>query len=53
LVIRQERDWNEEDDAYIVISPENVGAFVDRLTDVTGVPSLGGPEVPQPPVIRR
>lgn len=53
LVIRQERDWNEEDDTYIVISPQNVSAFVDRLVDVVGIPSVGGPEVPPSPVRRR
>jgi hypothetical protein len=39
LVIRQERDWNEEDDTYIVTPPQNVGAFVDRLVHVAGIPS--------------
>ena len=53
LVIRQGPDWNDEDDACIAISSENVGAFVDRLTEVVDVPSLGGPEVPPPPVRRR
>jgi hypothetical protein len=53
LVIRQERDWNEEDDTCIVISPENVGDFVDRLTDAAGIPTVGGPKVPPPSVRRR
>jgi hypothetical protein len=53
LVIRQERDWNEEDDTCIVISPENVGDFVDRLADVAGIPTVGGPKVPPPAVRRR
>jgi hypothetical protein len=44
LVIHQEPDWNEEDDTYIVISPENVGVFIDRLTDIAGIPSIGGPK---------
>jgi hypothetical protein len=53
LVIRQQGDWNEEDDRCIVISPENVGDFVDRITDAAGIPTVGGPEVRPPPVRRR
>jgi hypothetical protein len=53
LIVRQERDWNAEDDTYddtyIVISPQNVSAFVDRLVDVAGIPHVGGPEVPPSP----
>jgi hypothetical protein len=44
LVIRQERDWNDDDDTYIVISPENVDAFIDKLTDVAGIQSFGRPQ---------
>lgn len=52
LVIRQERDWNEDGDTFIVISPENIPAFIDRITDVAGVPSFGGPE-PKPVAVRK
>ena len=41
LVIRQERDWSEEADTYIVIAPENIEAFLDRLCDVAGIQSYG------------
>ena len=41
LTIRQERDWNQEEDAIIAIAPENVSAFVDKLTDVIGIPNAG------------
>jgi hypothetical protein len=44
LVIRQERDWNDEDDTFIVISPENIDSFVDKLTDLAGFPAFGGPQ---------
>jgi hypothetical protein len=53
LVIRQEPDWNEDCDTYIVISPENVSAFIERLTDVAGIPSIGGPEPSPVPVRKR
>jgi hypothetical protein len=43
LVIRQEREWNEEYDKCIVISPDNIDAFVDELTDAVGIPSVGRP----------
>lgn len=52
LVIRQERDWNEESDTFIVIAPENVAAFVDRITDAAGIPSFGGPQ-PKPTPVRK
>ena len=38
LVIRQERDWNDEDDMCIVISPENVGDFVRRRSQSASAP---------------
>jgi hypothetical protein len=42
LVIRQRADWpTERDDTVILISPQNVIEFVDKLTDVAGIPSLG------------
>jgi hypothetical protein len=43
LTIRQERAWNEDEDTIIAIAPENVAEFIDRLTDVIGIPSFGGP----------
>lgn len=47
LVIRQEKDWNDNDDCFIVISSGNLQAFIDRLCDMAGIPSFGGPE-PKP-----
>jgi hypothetical protein len=44
LVIRQGRDWNDDDDTYIVISPENIDAFIDKLADVAGIQSFGRPQ---------
>jgi hypothetical protein len=41
LVIRQRADWNETDDTVILIAPQNITEFVDKLTDVAGIPSLG------------
>jgi hypothetical protein len=41
LVIRQERDWSENDDPFLVIGRDNVDAFLDRLCDVVGIPSAG------------
>jgi hypothetical protein len=39
LVIRQ-KDW-PNDDIVVLISPQYIMEFVDRLTDVAGVPSFG------------
>jgi hypothetical protein len=44
IVIRQERRWDEDDDTFIVINRENIDTFLDRLTDIAGVLSFGGPE---------
>lgn len=44
IVIRQERGWDEEDDSYVIIAPENEQAFLDKLCDVIGVPTFGGPQ---------
>jgi len=41
LTIRQERSWDQDEDIIIAIAPENVGEFVDKLTDVIGIPSFG------------
>ncbi|WP_143270202.1 hypothetical protein [Bradyrhizobium sp. Ghvi] len=43
LVIRQEKSWDEESDPFLVITQENCDVFVDRLCDLLGVPSAGGP----------
>lgn len=39
LVIRQEADWNEDDDTVVIVSKCNIEAFLDRLTDACGIPS--------------
>jgi hypothetical protein len=39
LVIRQ-RHW-PDDDSFILISRTNVSDFIDKLTDVVGIPSVG------------
>jgi hypothetical protein len=41
LVIRQRADWDEENDPFICICENNVGAFIDKLTDFIGIPSVG------------
>lgn len=41
LTIRQERSWDQDEDIVIAIAPENVGEFIDKLTDVIGIPSFG------------
>jgi hypothetical protein len=41
LVIRQRR-WPDED-SFVYIAETNIGAFLDKITDVCGVPSFGGP----------
>jgi hypothetical protein len=43
LVIRQRRAWDQDEDAFVYISPENVGVFLDKITDVCGVPTVGAP----------
>ena len=40
LVIRQERRWDEDQDTIIVIARNNVMPFIDKLTDVAGIPSI-------------
>ena len=39
LVIRQ-RNW-PDDDSFIVIAPNNIHDFLDKITDVAGIPSIG------------
>jgi hypothetical protein len=40
LTIRQERNWDEDQDTIIAIAPESVSEFIDKLTDLV-VPSVG------------
>jgi hypothetical protein len=42
LVIRQ-KGW-PDDDSFIYIAPNLVSEFIDKLTDLIGIPSVGGPE---------
>ena len=39
LVIRQKR-W-PDDDAFIYIAPDQIVQFIDKLTDIIGIPSVG------------
>ena len=41
LVIRQHR-W-PDDDAFIYIADASINDFLDKLTDICGVPSMGKP----------
>ena len=41
LVIRQRR--YPDDDSIIIIAANNIDTFLDKITDVCGVPSFGGP----------
>lgn len=41
LVIRQRADWNEENDPFVFICPNNIEAFIDKLCDLIGIPSAG------------
>ena len=41
LVIRQERDWCNDEDLVVWISESFQQAFLDKLCDVMGVPTLG------------
>ncbi len=41
LVIRQERTWDQDEDTFVVIARWNVDAFIDKLTDICGIPSVG------------
>lgn len=40
LTIRQERAWDQEEDTITVVSVDNVMTFIDKLTDIVGIPSL-------------
>lgn len=46
LVIRQKADWDREEDTFVYISPNNIDAFIEELTNVLGIPSAGGPTKP-------
>ena len=43
LVIRQRAREYGDDDQFVVISPENIQTFIDKLADIVGIPSVGGP----------
>jgi hypothetical protein len=38
LVIRQEREADQDEDTFIYIAPQNIAAFIDHLCRVAGVP---------------
>jgi hypothetical protein len=42
LVIRQRAAWHQDDDPYVLICPQNIGDFIDKLTELAGVPCVGG-----------
>lgn len=42
LVIRQEAEWNEEQDTFVFISKPYLMEFLDKLTDICGIPTLRG-----------
>jgi hypothetical protein len=42
LVIRQQVSCGLDDDTFIFIAPQSIAEFIDKLTDVAGVPSVGG-----------
>lgn len=44
LVIRQREDWpHENGDPYVVISENNISDFLDKITAICGIPSVGKP----------
>jgi hypothetical protein len=43
LVIRQEGQYHPDEDVFIYISPNNIQDFIDKLTDICGIPSVGKP----------
>lgn len=42
LVIRQEREWDEDSDPFMLITEHNIDPFLERLTVILGIPSVGG-----------
>jgi hypothetical protein len=52
LVIRQKADWpHQEDDAFVIVAEANVMTFIDKICDLAGIPSVGGP-LPQSKKVR-
>lgn len=43
LVIRQKADWDREEDTFVFIAPNNIEEFIDQLTEMVGIPSVGKP----------
>ena len=43
VVIRQEADGYSEEDTVILIAPQNIMQFINKLCDVAGIPSVGVP----------
>jgi hypothetical protein len=41
VTIRQERSWDQDEDVTIYIDRDNIPAFIDKLTDICGIPSAG------------
>jgi hypothetical protein len=41
LVIRREREFDEEEDAFICIAPQNIAAFIRRVCEVAGISAVG------------
>jgi hypothetical protein len=41
LVIRQERAWDQDEDNFVFIAERNIAEFLDKLTDICGIPSVG------------
>jgi hypothetical protein len=44
IVIRQQAAWDREEDSFVVITTQNVMAFVDQLCDLAGIAEFGGPK---------
>lgn len=42
LVIRQEAAWNDTEDSFVIVAKPNIDTFIDKLTDVLGIPAFGG-----------
>ena len=38
LVIRQCRAWDQDEDTFVYISPENIDDFLNKITDACGIP---------------
>jgi hypothetical protein len=44
IVIRQQAAWDREEDSLVVITEQNVMAFLDQLCDLAGIAEFGGPK---------